>query len=428
MSPAALVEIGWSDTRCWCGRVAAEVRLTPVSGTPDRPAHLVLVGSCTRHATTEGGAGPDLAKLVTPDPPSADGHPGLEWRDLHTAMLVLGTASAMVSEALVVTDGDGRCRLTNAAWSDLSGLSSARSHGLGWMSALGVSDRDRLRRQLVTPLTVRVRIQLRSHARRSHGSLVEMTARPIIDFDRAVVGHLFSFVKAAIPDPPALASAELESLDVTTRLPDRGQFLDLVHQALDSQDRATTSAVVVVNLEYSGELTTEREAQDLILMSLASRLTSSVRPGDLVSRTAVGQFAVLCAEVASFNEVIGVAERLRTVTAELLEIPDGGAWSAASVGVAFPHLPGETAERLLAKAESAAALARSTGGQRVEVIIGTGPGSSDAAPARSMAPIDVDLDLRDPGEYGIDADLGGDSGLQEHLSTASGLLQEPPPH
>jgi len=428
MSPAALVEIGWSDTRCWCGRVAAEVRLTPVSGTPDQPAHLLLVGSCSRHTTTEGGEEPDLARLITAEPAANDGHPGLEWRDLNTAMLVLGTASAMVSEALVLTDEDGRCLLTNAAWSDIAGLSSARSRGLGWMSALGVSDRDRLRRQLVAPVTVRVRIQLRSQARRSHGSPVEMTARPIIDFDRTVVGHLFSFGTATPPDPALLVGTASEGLDVTTRLPDRSQFLQLVHQALDRQERDTTSAVVVVNLEYSGELTTEREAQDLILMSLASRLTSSVRPGDLVSRTAVGQFAVLCAEVASFNEVIGVAERLRAVTAELLEIPDGGAWSAASVGVAFPHLPGETAERLLAKAESAAALARSTGGQRVEVIIGTGPGSSDAAPARSMTPIDVDLDLRDGGAHGIDGDPGGPLGLQEHLRAASGLFQEPPPH
>ena len=181
-----------------------------------------------------------------------------------------------------------------------------------------------------------------------------------------------------------------------------------------------------------------------MLRSLAERLDVSIRPGDLLARSSRDQFAVLCPEITSFPEVIRMAERLVTVTNEVLDVPASGGWSTAGAGVAFPHLPGETPERLLAKAESAAALARSSGGEQVEVIIGTGPGSSDAMPAPAFpgfdlgleagagpdpeVHIDVAIDLTDAALGGERDDESVDSTVQEHLSTASAPLQDPPPH
>ncbi len=390
MAPATLTEVGWSDARCWCGRVPERVRLTTSPSADEARGDLTLLGRCAEHAEPPGV---DDRAVAVVNPSGSGSAPAVQWRDLHTALLVLGTVATALSEPLVMTEASGRCVFSNAAWSALTGLSPVRSRGLGWTAALNDRDRDRLHQQLTSSRPeLNVRLQLRSPGRRGFRPAVHLTARPVTDFDGVVLGHLLSFDAQSAPESGAHLPEGAEGFDATTRLPDRQQFIDAIRGTLGTwQDRPTTFAVVVIDLDYSSEPGGSPYAPDVLLRALAVRLDGSIRPGDVLARSARDQFAVLSAEITSFNEVIGMAERLLTATNDVLHDPDRTDWSSASVGVAFPHLPGETAERLLAKAESAAALARSNGGEQVEVIIGTGPGSSDAVSTPSFPGFDIDL-------------------------------------
>ncbi len=91
-----------------------------------------------------------------------------------------------------------------------------------------------------------------------------------------------------------------------------------------------------------------------------------------------GCFALLSEETSSYAHTLELAHRLADAVAQPIGDVDESA-IRASVGVAFPHLPDETAEDFLANAERALDLARNMGGRRVEVVIGSGPGSSDAS-------------------------------------------------
>ena len=200
MAPATLAEVGWSDARCWCGRVPERVSLTTSAPTAEGPADLVLMGRCADHA--DPASEPEAAvAMLGPSAPGAP--PAVQWRDLHTALLVLGTAAASLGEPLVMTDAEGRCLFSNGAWSAMTGLNSTRSRGLGWTVALGSRDRERLRRQLSSSRPeLSVRIQLRSPGRRGYRPPVQMTAQPITDFDAAVVGHLLSFTAQPVARQP----------------------------------------------------------------------------------------------------------------------------------------------------------------------------------------------------------------------------------
>ena len=114
-----------------------------------------------------------------------------------------------------------------------------------------------------------------------------------------------------------------------------------------------------------------------VLRALEVRLIDLARPGDVVLDLGDGCFALLTEETTSYGETVGFGQRLVDEAARPLETAPDQPAMRASVGIAFPHLPDESAEDVLANAERALDAARSLGSNRVEVVIGTGPGSSD---------------------------------------------------
>ncbi len=86
---------------------------------------------------------------------------------------------------------------------------------------------------------------------------------------------------------------------------------------------------------------------------------------------------ILCPEISSYREVIDLAERLVGLTEQCSAQVRRGRRAQVNVGVAFPHLPEADAAELLRHAIEASELARARGGSGFDVVIGTGPGSSD---------------------------------------------------
>ena len=125
--------------------------------------------------------------------------------------------------------------------------------------------------------------------------------------------------------------------DPLTGLPNRRHFQDRLnntHARLLRSDALI--GVVFIDLDHFKAVNDElgHKAGDELLERIARLVSDSVRPGDTVARLGGDEFAVL-AEHAHENELLVMAERLRSVIDVTIPLPDGSLHRVtASIGVA----------------------------------------------------------------------------------------------
>jgi diguanylate cyclase (GGDEF)-like protein len=99
-------------------------------------------------------------------------------------------------------------------------------------------------------------------------------------------------------------------------------------------------------------------AGDLLLQIIASRLSHSVRPGDLVARIGGDEFAVLLPAVREASVAREVASRLRAALAEPVQLEAMSLAVQASVGIAICPDDASDFEQLIRRADMAMYLAK----------------------------------------------------------------------
>ncbi len=156
------------------------------------------------------------------------------------------------------------------------------------------------------------------------------------------------------------AHAEEEArTDPLTGARNRRAFLEALTAEL-AQARRHRAFPVLVMIDVDGlkQVNDERghAAGDRLLRSLASRLRTALREGDLLARLGGDEFAVLLYR-SSRDEALAVAERLRRAAAL---VP-----ARISLGVSRA-VESDDAESLLARADRALYRAKRAGGDRVE--------------------------------------------------------------
>lgn len=111
-----------------------------------------------------------------------------------------------------------------------------------------------------------------------------------------------------------------------------------------------------INDEYG------HSAGDLVLIEVARRLRSCVRPDDLAARVGGDEFGVVCGQSIGVDELTGLADRLVRQVAEPIMIGEGTVRVGASVGVALGHPMDSTA--LVDAADAAMYEAKTSGKSR----------------------------------------------------------------
>ena len=159
--------------------------------------------------------------------------------------------------------------------------------------------------------------------------------------------------------------------DALTGLPNRRLVLDRLERAVSRARRAGQRLAVffidVDDLKHVNDTHPwQHRAGDVLLTSIAVGMRAAVRETDTLGRLAGDEFLVICEEVGDDVAVAELAERLLEATRQPVPLGPQTIHPTVSIGLALSSDDDETAEELLARADSAMYVAKSHGGGRVE--------------------------------------------------------------
>lgn len=162
--------------------------------------------------------------------------------------------------------------------------------------------------------------------------------------------------------------------DPLTGLPNRALLVDRLSGAIGRLSRlAGLLAVLFIDVDRFKIVNDSlgHHAGDDLLLQLAGRLRSVLRPADTVARFGGDEFVVLCEALDSEREAMTLAERVHGVFVRPFALTGHQGrdiYASASVGVALANGSATTAEALVRDAGTAMHHAKEQGGGRAEVF------------------------------------------------------------
>jgi diguanylate cyclase (GGDEF)-like protein/PAS domain S-box-containing protein len=193
---------------------------------------------------------------------------------------------------------------------------------------------------------------------------------------------------------------ETKLADALTGLPNRLLFLDLVERAIKREKRRPNPAFALLSLGLNrfnvvsdslGPLTADR-----LLVAVARRLQSCLRPTDTVARDEPAstlarlggdEFNVLLDDIKEATDAMRVAERLRRALQEPFELDGHQVFTSATVGIAISTTGYERPEEVLRDAAIALNRAKAEGTSGCEIF-------DPAMRKQAVARLQVETELR----------------------------------
>jgi diguanylate cyclase (GGDEF)-like protein len=107
---------------------------------------------------------------------------------------------------------------------------------------------------------------------------------------------------------------------------------------------------------------------DQVLVALAARLRSTLRPSDTVARLGGDEFVVVCELPTGPRQVVELAERIGAAVSRPLKLDSGEHFLTASIGIAIAESASDTSASLLRDADAAMYRAKKVGPGRYELF------------------------------------------------------------
>jgi len=193
--------------------------------------------------------------------------------------------------------------------------------------------------------------------------------RPFGPEDLAFLQSLANAAAGAVERRRAEAEIRWQALhDPLTRLPNRTLLLDRLAQELAGSARRGPVSVLFVDLDHFKEVNDRwgHHAGDELLVGVAERLRSCLRPQDTLSRFAGDEFVVVCPD-ADATAASAVADRLAGALALPLRVAGDDLRIGASIGIVV-GARGDDPGRLLRQADAAMYQAKQGGRRRFELF------------------------------------------------------------
>ncbi len=179
--------------------------------------------------------------------------------------------------------------------------------------------------------------------------------------------------------------------DPLTNLPNRVQFMNELKKACErSMDNSFAKfAVLFLDLDRFKVINDSlgHAVGDCLLIAIAERLKSCVRPGDVVARLGGDEFTILLNRSGESDEVAGVAERLQARISEPFKIDNYEVFTSASIGIIVSDQSRRLPEDFLRDADTAMYRAKESGKARYEIF-------DREMHVRNMNLLRVETDLR----------------------------------
>jgi diguanylate cyclase (GGDEF)-like protein/PAS domain S-box-containing protein len=201
--------------------------------------------------------------------------------------------------------------------------------------------------------------RVRTIYRHQNGSLV-----PVHCSIRALRRLSEGILVAVAQDISALGKKDAQGLtaafrDSLTLLPNRAWlWRELEREVRSTRQSDSRFAVLFIDVNRFKDINDSygHVAGDQVLQAVASRLTASIRPNDVVARYGGDEFVVLMKRIASAEVVRGIAERIGRCVNAAGESQGGKGWRArvtVSVGVAISGGQGSSAVDAVERADRA---------------------------------------------------------------------------
>ncbi|GAG80670.1 unnamed protein product [marine sediment metagenome] len=194
---------------------------------------------------------------------------------------------------------------------------------------------------------------------------VDTHALPVVDKDGSITGAILILHDASseISLEQRCQSLHREATkDSLTKLANRAEF-DRVHEMFVTANRQQQMpcSLIILDLDRFKDIndTYGHQAGDDGIISVATLLKSSCRPGDLVARYGGEEFVMLCADC---DNAVATrrAEQIRRALSEIFQPKMQGKPVTASFGVTEIQ-PGDTPETMLRRADRALLMAKAKG-------------------------------------------------------------------
>lgn len=281
--------------------------------------------------------------------------------DAHTALEVLTALTGNSPAGLAVFDRRLCCRHANPAYTELAGRTIDELLGASLADTLPATTPHRLVRELSAPLITgepcEIDLDDVGFTRAGSGRYWRVTSYPLRLPSGRIIGlglHVDDTTEAAAQ---RRSLQHLATHDPLTGLPNRRMLLERLEPTLTGWPftDATQPAVLLFDLDRFKQIndTHGHAAGDELLGVVARRLGHALREDDLLARWGGDEFVLLCPQVPGAEPVQAIAERLRAVISDPIQLVGCGrtVTITASVGIALAG-PADTAESVLAAADA----------------------------------------------------------------------------
>ncbi|RYV51423.1 PAS domain S-box protein [Pengzhenrongella frigida] len=209
--------------------------------------------------------------------------------------------------------------------------------------------------------------RLRIHAKDGRSHWIQVHAKPFYDRDGVQDGVVASF---RIIDPEVAAEEDLEARarsDELTGLMNRREVLERV-AVMTSHPRRTGEEAAVLFGDIDGFKAINDDyghsAGDEVLHTVAIRVASCLRSGDIAARIGGDELLVLLDGVHELANAVDIADNIRRAVAHPIAIDGVTVTVTLSIGVTLA-VPGESVDDMIARADEAMYEAKQAGGDRV---------------------------------------------------------------
>jgi diguanylate cyclase (GGDEF)-like protein/PAS domain S-box-containing protein len=269
---------------------------------------------------------------------------------------------------MAIVSSEGEWLQVNQALADLTGYSKEDLAGMSFADVTHPDDLDadlEALRQLVDG--ERRRYVTEKRYLRADGEVIwiSLSMSPVRDEDRGTL-YLISQMQDITERKRTEAKLAHQAMhDPLTGLPNRTLFTDRMRLAKARLRRGGSLALLFCDVDHFKVVNDSfgHEAGDRLLIEVAHRLGSILRPSDTVSRLGGDEFALLC-EGVDLEAAERIAERLREAFSAPFLIDGHEAPVSASTGIALTTDPDVEPDQLMSDADLAMYAAKQGGRAR----------------------------------------------------------------